>query len=226
MSTSASSSAGASTSSSASGCRLITAEPPRSPSSASSSGKYRAGKRQGFPRTPPWARAAMRSGCSSQASMSRATVSRRSSGWSAVMKSAAAQGRTASSPSRTVRLAPRSGSAFITGVKPNFSARASPSRRAVTSATEPRRSAGTASAARRRRLTPPSSAESLSPPKREEAPAAMSTQPMPCSSKRRASPRNLCNKYMTHGSTASRAANDLRSGRTASIIRGKKGGAV
>ena len=48
-----SSSSAVSSSSRASGWRRITPLPPRSPVRAISSGKNRAGKRQGFPRTPP-----------------------------------------------------------------------------------------------------------------------------------------------------------------------------
>ena len=83
VSTSRSSSGEISKSVSASSWRRITALPPRSPSSAVSSGKKRAGKMHGLPRTPPCPIATMRSGCRRKNSTSARTLSRRSSGWSA-----------------------------------------------------------------------------------------------------------------------------------------------
>ena len=55
VSQSESSGSAASTRRRASSCRRMTEEPPRSPSSAHSSGKNRAGNRQGLPRWPLWA---------------------------------------------------------------------------------------------------------------------------------------------------------------------------
>ena len=83
VSTSRSSSGEISKSVSASSWRRMTALPPWSPSSAVSSGKKRAGKMHGLPRTPPCPIATMRSGCRRKNSTSARTLSRRSSGGAA-----------------------------------------------------------------------------------------------------------------------------------------------
>ena len=156
----------------------MTALPPTSPSSDKSSGKKRAGKRQGLPRTPLCPSATMCSRCDEKKSTSRASVSRRSSGWSATMKQSASQSDSAAVPRRIVSLCPRSGCSFRSVSKPNFLAAASTFSCCVTTSTREKLSRGIASSACSISGFPFTVAASLFLPKRAALPAAMTTHPI------------------------------------------------
>ena len=178
VSTSQSSVSGASKSSRSSKCLLMTALPPTSPSSDKSSGKKRAGKRQGLPRTPLCPNPTMFSLCARKNSSSCATVLRLSIGWSATMKQSASQSDSAAVPRRIVSLWPRSGCSFRRASKPNFLAAASTFSCCVTTSTREKLSRGIASSACSISGFPFTIAASLFSPKRAALPAAMTTHPI------------------------------------------------
>ncbi len=178
VSTSQSSVSGASKSSRSSKCLLMTALPPTSPSSDKSSGKKRAGKMQGLPRTPLCPNPTMFSLCARKNSSSCATVLRLSIGWSATMKQSASQSDSAAVPRRIVSLWPCSGCLFRSVSKPNFLAAASTFSCCVTTSTREKLSLGIASSACSIRGFPFTIAASLFSPKRAALPAAMTTHPI------------------------------------------------
>ena len=169
---------GASKSSRSSKCLLMTALPPTSPSSDKSSGKKRAGKRQGLPRTLLCPNPTMFLLCARKNSSSCATVLRLSIGWSATMKQSASQSDSAAVPRRIVSLWPRSGCSFRSVSKPNFLAAASTFLCCVTTSTREKLSRGIASSACSISGFPFTIAASLFSPKRTALPAAMTTHPI------------------------------------------------
>lgn len=178
VSTSRSSVSSASKSSRSSKCLLMTALPPTSPSSDKSSGKKRAGKMQGLPRTPLCPNPTMFLLCARKNSSSCATVLRLSIGWSATMKQSASQSDSAAVPRRIVSLWPRSGCSFRSVSKPNFLAAASTFSCCVTTSTREKLSRGIASSACSISGFPFTIAASLFSPKRAALPAAMTTHPI------------------------------------------------
>ena len=156
----------------------MTALPPTSPSSDKSSGKKRAGKRQGLPRTPLCPNPTMFLLCARKNSSSCATVLRLSIGWSATMKQSASQSDSAAVPRRIVSLWPRSGCSFRSVSKPNFLAAASTFLCCVTTSTREKLSRGIASSACSISGFPFTIAASLFSPKRAALPAAMTTHPI------------------------------------------------